>query len=97
MITPAKPPIFGLSCNYSWRLGRPEKYYEPEARQRLENFLRGIGFSVRVTISALTVLTIGLIWWYTELERNGHNFKQVFFNFKSCRSKGPTQKILKKN
>ena len=86
MITPAKPPIFGLSCNYSWRLGRPEKYYEPEARQRLENFLRGIGFSVRVTISALTVLTIGLIWWYTELERNGHNFKHVLMNFKSSRN-----------
>ena len=80
MITPAKPPIFGLSCNYSWRLGRPEKYYEPEARQRLENFLRGIGFSVRVTISALTVLTIGLITFYTELNSNDHKFLPVYTN-----------------
>ena len=29
----------------------------------------GISFSVRVTISALTVLSLCLIWWYTELER----------------------------
>ena len=45
-----------------------------EVRQRLENFLRGIGFPVRATISALTVLTIGLIRSYTELNRNGHKF-----------------------
>ena len=42
-----------------------------EVRQRLENFLIDIEFSVRVTISALTVLTIGLIRCYTELNRNG--------------------------
>ena len=30
---------------------------------------KGISFSVRVTISALTVLSLCLIWWYTELER----------------------------
>ena len=30
---------------------------------------QGISFSVRVTISALTVLSLCLIWWYTELER----------------------------
>ena len=45
-----------------------------EVRQRLENFLRDIEFSVRVTISALTVLKIGLITFYTELNRNGHKF-----------------------
>jgi len=31
--------------------------------------MEGISFSVRVTISALTVLSLCLIWWYTELER----------------------------
>ena len=45
-----------------------------EVRQRLENFLRDIEFSVRVTISALTVLTIGLITFYTELNSNYHKF-----------------------
>ena len=45
-----------------------------EVRQRLENFLRDIEFSVRVTISALTVLTIGLITFYTELNSNDHKF-----------------------
>ena len=45
-----------------------------DGRQRLENFLRGIGLLVRVTISASTVLTIGLIRCYTELNRNGQKF-----------------------
>ena len=45
-----------------------------EVGQRLENFLRDIEFSVSFTISALTVLTIGLITFYTELNRNGHKF-----------------------
>ena len=34
-----------------------------------DEYLRGVLFAVRVGISSLTVLTLGLVWWYQELER----------------------------
>ena len=32
-------------------------------------YLLGVLFAVRVGISSLTILTLGLVWWYQELER----------------------------
>jgi hypothetical protein len=67
MIPPSMPPIPLQKCQYRncWNLTTSDI----DSQQKIRNFLKGISFSVRVTISALTVLSLCLIWWYTELER----------------------------
>jgi hypothetical protein len=52
MISPplGAAPGIGVPCNYTWENGD----YTDASREKLQNFLRGIAFSVRVTISALT-------------------------------------------
>jgi len=65
MIEPMMPPIPNQRCEFQWNSTETTD----ASRDKIESFLKGISFSVRVTISALTVLSLCLIWWYTELER----------------------------
>ena len=55
-----KPPIFGKPCQFN---------NSSSSSPQSEGYLQGVLFAVRVLISALTVLTMGLVWWYQELER----------------------------
>ena len=67
MIPPNYPPRIGAPCTY-----RPNNYTISRTVDEVQvndEYLRGVLFAVRVGISSLTVLTLGLVWWYQELER----------------------------
>ena len=67
LIPPDYPPRIGAPCTY-----RPNNYTTSRSvdeGQVNEEYLRGVLFAVRVGISSLTILTLGLVWWYQELER----------------------------
>ena len=62
-------------CQFSWNQNETSPIVEnftqtsTLSREKQQEFFKALGFAVRVTISCLTVLTLGLIWWYSELER----------------------------
>ena len=58
-------------CQFSWNQNESilENNTAVFSRKKQQDFFKALGFAVRVTISCLTVLTLGLIWWYSELER----------------------------
>ncbi|CAG5080528.1 Oidioi.mRNA.OKI2018_I69.PAR.g9631.t1.cds [Oikopleura dioica] len=59
-------------CQFSWNENATQNSSILEnnpGQQTKRHFFKALAFAVRVTISVLTVLTVGLIWWYSELER----------------------------
>ena len=66
LIPPALPPKIGEPCLYRPNNRTTSRYLDNSIN---EEYLRGVLFAVRVGISSLTILTLGLVWWYQELER----------------------------
>ena len=58
-------------CQFFWNetASNVENNTLISSKKKQKEFFKALGFAVRVTISCLTVLTLGLIWWYSELER----------------------------
>ena len=50
MIDPEMPPVPNQRCEFQWNTTETND----ASRDKIESFLKGISFSVRVTISALT-------------------------------------------
>ena len=50
MISPMMPPVPNQRCEFQWNSSETKD----ASQEKIESFLKGISFSVRVTISALT-------------------------------------------
>ena len=50
MIDPEMPPVPNQRCEFQWNTTETND----ASRDKIESFLKGVSFSVRVTISALT-------------------------------------------
>ena len=67
LVPPKQPAAWGVPCEYIWN--GTNGGYGFKDNQGLSDFVKLGQFGVRILISFFTLITLVLVYWYSELER----------------------------